>query len=221
MEPKFQSSFIPKKPVVDSPKMLGPVSKNVNIFSVIATIAFIITMAGSGWVFIYGRMIESDLKNADKELVEVRAAFEADKIQDLISESTRLDSIYSLLKKHYAVSQVLVLLQDLTLKNMRFDNLSYRAQEGKPTIAMDVEANGYNSIAYQKEVFEESGLLSAVSFSSFSLGDGGVVKSKFNASVSPKLVSFEQHINSINGTTDSSVNQESPNIQVPEVNTGQ
>lgn len=197
MEPKFQSSFIPKKPVSDSAKMLGPVTKNRNIFSVLATFIFTITLLVSAGLFVYQKMIESKISKADLEISDVRNAFEADKIRDLIDASSRLNSITKLLENHYVVSEVLILLQNLTVRNMRFDNFSYRNTDGKPTISMDSEALSYNAVANQRDVFIQSGLMSDVLFTGFNLSETGQVRSKFTAVISPKLVSYKELIDSL------------------------
>lgn len=203
MEPKFQSSFIPKKPVGDSSRILTPVSKNTNIFSVVATFLFVITIAVSGGMFVYLRIIERNIANADSELSQVRSAFEADKIKDLIDASSRLNSITNLLEKHYVVSELLVLLQKQTLRNMRFDNFSYRNTDGKPVISMDSEAQSYNAVANQRDVFVESGVISDVLFTGFNLSETGQVRSKMSAVVSPKLVSYKDLIDSMSGNSNS------------------
>lgn len=196
MEPKFQSSFIPKRPVVDSPRMLGPVKKNRNIFSVLASLMFLVAMFAVGGVFVYGKMVDRNIKDADAQLAEVRSAFEADRVQELFDASARLSSVKNLLENHYVVSEVLVMLQNLTLKTMRFDNLNYKNNGQKSTINLDAEAQSYNSIANQKEGFMGSGVLSESNFSDYMLTDRGLVKAKFFAVVSPRLVSYKEFINS-------------------------
>lgn len=201
MEPKFQSSFIPKRPVVDSAKMLGPVEKNRNIFSVVATFMFILTLIISGAEFGYQRFIESKISAADKQLSQARSAFEADRIQDLIDASARLDSMKSLLEKHFVVSEILVLLQNLTLKNIQFDTLSYKTTNGSPELTMESYATSYNAVADQKQVFVQSGLLNNITFSDFTLDERGVVKTRFFATVSPKLVSYKNYLDVGSGAT--------------------
>lgn len=198
MEPKFQSSFIPKRPVVDSPKMLGPVTKNRNIFSILATIMFIITLFAVGGAFGYRKYVESQIAADDKKLSEARSAFEESKIQNLLIASARLNSIKILLENHYVISEVLVMLQNLTIKNMRFDSLSYQNFAGRATLSMDSEAISYNAVASQRDIFVDSGLLADVAFSAFSLSDRGYVRSKMTATVLPKLISYKDYINSQN-----------------------
>lgn len=83
MEPKFQSSFIPKKPVVDSPKVFVPVEKERNIFSIIASIIFVITLLVAGGVFGYKYYLDKQIADADIALNEAREAFDINKMKDL------------------------------------------------------------------------------------------------------------------------------------------
>ncbi|MFZ2523456.1 MAG: hypothetical protein WAW92_03660 [Minisyncoccia bacterium] len=200
MEPKFQSSFIPKKPVVDSPRMAGPVEKNVNIFSAVATLLFLLTIMASAGLFGYLKYIENQISSSDKQLTDVRSAFQESRIQELIDASIKLNAIKTLLEQHVVASQILVLLQNETLKNVRFDNLIYSNTEGKPYITLDSESLSYNAIANQRNVFTESGFLANVEFSNFVLTDSGSIKSRMKANILPRLISYKEYINSNSDT---------------------
>lgn len=200
MEPKFQSSFIPKKPVVDSPKMLGPVHKNANIFSVLATFMFLAAFFSVFGVFGYQKYIERQISDQDKKLLDARNAFDEAKIQNLIEASARLESISTLLNNHVAVSQILTMLQKLTLKNVRFTGLSFQNNAGKNVLYADVEAMSYNSIADQRNQLVNTQELSDVRFSNFTLNDKGMVQAKLSAVVLPKLISYKDYVGSTSGT---------------------
>src|SRR5437870_2852513 len=114
MEPKFNTSFIPKKPVADVPVYVDRRPKGtLNIFSLAATLIFAMTLLGAGGVYLYKNLLTSQIVQADKDVNAARAAFETDKIQDLIQANTRIIATKNLLEKHLAVSQILLLLQSL------------------------------------------------------------------------------------------------------------
>lgn len=199
MEAKFQSSFIPKKPLSDSQKVLGPVKKNTNIFSVIATLVFLVTIFVSGGLFVYEKIVEKQLVDTSKELDAARAAFETDKIQDLIDASTRLNSVKGMLEKHFAVSELLVLMQNYTVKTIQFNNFKFDNKSSNPLLSMDGEALSYNAVAKQSEVFAGTGFINNTLFSDFTLTDSGSVKFKFIGSVATSLVSYKEAVKAISG----------------------
>ncbi len=196
MDPKFQSSFIPKKPLSESSRALGPVSKNTNIFSVIATILFLIPMFVCGGLFVYEKIVQSQIVGASKELDAARTAFEEDKIHELIDAGSRLNSIRGMLNKHLAVSELIFLLQNFTVKTIQFSNFTFTNKNGAK-ISMDGESVSYNAVAKQSELFASSGFLFNSTFSDFALAQNGLVKFKYIGSVSPKLISYKESLTAL------------------------
>lgn len=200
METRFQTSFIPKKPVVDVPGSTTSRPKTWNLFSVIASVLFVITLSALGGAYLYRNYLKNQIVAADKELNDARSAFETDKIQDLIDTSSRFAAISGLLEKHVVTSQVLLLFQTLTLKNMRLDNFVYTNKTGNPTITTNAEAKSYNAVADQSNIFFGNGFIKEFIFSDFSLGDNGNITMKLYAALSPELVSYKKTIEYSNPT---------------------
>ena len=86
MDPRFNTSFIPKKPAVDIPSSPGSYhTTSVNIFSVLAGIIFTVAVLGAVGVFGYKIMLKNQISAAGKEIDAARNAFEVDKIKELIT----------------------------------------------------------------------------------------------------------------------------------------
>lgn len=194
MEPKFQSSFIPKRPTSDSIKDFSPVQKNKNIFSIIATLMFLVVLFASAGLFVYQKIIEKQIESASKELQDAKVALEVEKTQELIDAGARLSSIKGLLDKHFAVSEVVVLLQNLTVKTIKFADLTINNESGTPSISMNGESLTYNAIAKQSEIFNGNTFLTNSAFSDFALDEKGIVKFKFSGSLAGNLVSYREAI---------------------------
>lgn len=194
MDPKFQTSFIPKRPVMSSSKIALPAVKNINIFSTIATLLFILTLLASVGLFGYKLYIVRQIVQADKDLNEARAAFEPEKIKELLNASTRIDTIENLLDNHFVVSELLVLLEQITVKNASFSTLTYRNIQNIISINLDGEARTYNALAQQSDIFNKSGFFQQQVFSDFSLTDTGTVRFRYSAVVLPELVSYKKVI---------------------------
>ncbi len=183
MEPKFQTSFIPKSPVVSQANSSVHVTHSTNIFSVIATFVFIVTLIGSGSVFIYKNFLTGQIATDSAQLTAAQNNFEPATVQQLIDANTRLSSVKTLLQNHVAVSAVL-------------NNMSYAAPTGTmpPTLTMDATAATYNALAEQEAVFSANESVKSSAFTDFTLGDNGQISAKFFAKLDPALISYAKSI---------------------------
>ncbi len=196
MDTKFQTSFIPKKPILDSS---GSSSKNVsvNMFSLAANLIFAITLIATGGAFFYKNILINQVKSAGVELEAARAAFETEKIKELIDASNRFKSIKEILDNHVVVSELLLLLQDTTVKSIRFTDFSYQNKGSEISLVMNGEAQSFNSLATQSEIFAKTGFILNQSFSDFLLSDNGTIKMKFTSSISKDLISYKKSLESL------------------------
>ena len=192
MEPKFSTSFIPKNPVTSSQVSGLPKSRDISILSVVGTLLFILAVLTSLGLFAYSRVLTGKISKAEEDLATARAQFQPEKIQELIDENSKIVASKGLLEKHVAVSEVLRLLQTLTIKRMRFSSLDYSNKSGAPAITMDGEALTYNALAQQADIFNTNPLLKSPGFQSFSLGDNGIIKAKFSAGIDPDVVLYKK-----------------------------
>jgi len=197
MEPKFQTSFIPKKPIVSSEGSGIKVVHSANIFSVIATVLFLVTVILSGGIFVYKRVVLSQINQAKKSIEDAREALEPEKIRELIDANSRIVSSKNLLDKHIAASQILLLLQDLTVKMMRFTDLSYKNIENKVDLVIKGEIQTYNALAQQEVVFKENEFFKNPEFSNITLTDNGSIKVDFVTTIDPSLISYKKVMESL------------------------
>ena len=136
MEPKFQTSFIPKKPIVTGvSSTITRVYGSTNIFSVIAMAFFLVTVITSGGLFFYKKVLTSQIAQADTEITAARKALEVDKIQELINANAKIKSSRDLLDKHVAVSNLITfILINLHISTQRAKSLCLCL--GKPNHTM-------------------------------------------------------------------------------------
>ncbi|MEQ1500363.1 MAG: hypothetical protein ABL917_03280 [Parcubacteria group bacterium] len=197
MDTKFQTSFIPKKTTIETPGVYGSKQVSINIFSVIANIVFVLALIGLGGGYFYKNILINQVKEKGKELESARASFEVEKVQDLVDVSNRFTATKKLLENHVAVSEFLVLLQNSTLKSVRFTDLSYQNLNNAISIKMDSEAQSFNAIAQQTEIFSKIESIKEPLFTDFLLSENGNIKLKFTASITPGLVSYKKFIESV------------------------
>ena len=193
MEPKFQTSFIPKKSITEASGTQSSKEHSSNIFSIISTAIFVLTLLAYGGLYIYKNSVKNQIVQADKDLNDARKVFQVDTIQDLIDANDRIMAIKSLLNKHTVVYKILTLLQTLTAKDVRFSDFAY-TNKGGVSIIMAGESRGYNAMAFQSDIFSKSEYIKDQSFSEFSLSENGNVKFKISLSLDPGLVSYKKSV---------------------------
>ena len=197
MEPKFQTSFIPKKPIVTAPGSAFSPIHSTNIFSTIATILFILTLIASLGLFLYKNILLGKISEGEKNLSEARSAFQPEKMQELIYANSRIIAVNTLLQNHLMPSRLLSLLETLTLKKTRFTRLEYGVHKGAYTLSIDGDVLSYNALSEQLDVFTSSDFLKEVTLSSFNLGENGIVKAVLSSHFSPSLVSYKEYTSSV------------------------
>jgi len=202
MEPRFQTSFIPKAPVISTASSISEKkSGRANLLSIAATILFLAAIAAAAGLYFYQNLVEGQIAVADKSLSDARSAFEPDKISQLVDANSKIQAVKVLLGRHVAVSPILDLIGSLTVKNVTFSNFVFVPKDGVPTVSMDVEALSYNALANEQQFFSQAGSIKTSAFSNFSLADNGDVKANFFATLDPSITSYKNLILSSSATT--------------------
>ncbi len=208
MEPRFQTSFIPKKPIINDARIASSSSvvRESNVFSIIAVIVFVATLLASGGLFGYKIYLKQQIDKDNKDISDAQAAFQVDKIKELIDANNRILASKDLLDKHVAVSSLLTLLQSLTVRRLRLVTLDYSNKTGQNVISLSGEAQNYNALVEQSRIFEESQYLSNNIFSNFTLEDNGYIKVDFDSAVDTSLISYKKALEAINTTSGTTTN---------------
>ena len=194
MEPKFQTSFIPKKPIGSTVSPSSNISAGGSLFSSIATVVFVITLLTSGALFVYKNILSGQVEQYDKEINDASNAIQPQKIQDLIDANSRVTVTKTLLDNHVVVSKLLTLLNDLTIKRIRFTSLNYINKNKESSLSISLEAQTYNALVQEQSLLQINEFIKNPVFSNFSLGDNGFITVDFSATVDPSLVSYKKSV---------------------------
>ncbi|HEY4509208.1 MAG TPA: hypothetical protein VJC13_02930 [Candidatus Paceibacterota bacterium] len=194
MEPKFQTSFIPKKPIGSTVSPSSNISAGGSLFSSIATVVFVITLLTSGALFVYKNILSGQVEQYDKEINDASNAIQPQKIQDLIDANSRVTVTKTLLDNHVVVSKLLTLLNDLTIKRIRFTSLNYINKNKESSLSISLEAQTYNALVQEQSLLQSNEFIKNPVFSNFSLGDNGFITVDFSATVDPSLVSYKKSV---------------------------
>ena len=219
MESKFQTSFIPKKSLDDgNVKIKTPIS----ILFVSSVIIMLLTLGVSSGVFYYQKTLESKIASKDQTLKEKFASLDSSSIQDIVSIDSKLKIASNLLNNHTAVSRLFPLLQQSTLKNVRFTDFSFSyLSPSKVAITMKGQATGFEVLAKQIEAFTSNPSIKDnfkdPIFSDFALDDKGNVGFSLLTNIDSSVILYKDDFATSTKTitTASSTVASSTNTQKP------
>jgi hypothetical protein len=194
MEPKFQSSFIPKGPLATPGA--GPASKvkQSGLFGLFCLFVFMLSLIGSVGIFGYNWYLGSKITKMGNDLQDARAAFEPETIRELTRLDARIVGTKDLLAQHSVLTPLFDFIESSTLKSLRFSSLDYSASSQGIVLSMRGQAHGYASVALQADVFNKSKYIKNPMFSDLTLDDKGNVTFAFKGNLDPALISFTQYL---------------------------
>ncbi|TSC70388.1 MAG: Uncharacterized protein CEO12_412 [Parcubacteria group bacterium Gr01-1014_46] len=196
MEPRFQTSFIPKKQIGDQSDYSDKI-RETDIFSLAATMISIVTVVLFGGLFFYKSVLVKQIAKADIEVNNARSAIQPEMIKELIDANSRITTSINLLEKHVATSNLLYILGDLALKRFKFNDLTYSIKNGVPSITAQAEVQTFNALAQQQDVFSKSEYIKNPIFSNIALSDTGGVKFSFSSTVNFGAISYKKVLESL------------------------
>ena len=200
MEVKMQTSFIPKKPVVES----QPSGSGVSLFLLLSIILFIVVVALAGGVWLWQKSLAGQIVKDKQSLVDAKDSYQEGTINPLIRLNDRIEVSKTLLANHLAVSPVFTLLEKNVLKNIRLKSLkfSYTGAD-KININLSGTAANYDALSKQSDAFGSDtlrGFISQPVISNFNPTADGSVSFDFTALVYSKLVSYANTLGNTNSS---------------------
>ncbi len=192
MDQNFQTSFIPKRPIV---KETDVSTKPVSFLFIISLFILFATILITGGLYFYKGIIKRDIVRMEETLNLAKNRFEPSKIAELQLLDKRLKASSEVLSKHITVAPIFKALEQLTMKTVRYTRFSYElGQENGSTINIKMSgvAIGYRSIALQSDLFTENKNLIDPIFSNLTLDNTGNVLFDLDFSVDPTFVNYKQ-----------------------------
>ena len=200
METKFQTSFIPKKTIVE-----GITRKpSVGLFLLIAIILFIVSLSVAGWVYLEKKVLITKINNEKTAIETNKNNFETATIESIIRLDSRIKVANDLVRNHLSVSPIFNFIESRTLKNVRFKSFTFSAKgtdsSGNPVLKIDLsgQAKDFKTLALQADEFgktEYRGVIEGPMFSSLNLAVDGSVNFNFSASVVSDFAKYENSTN--------------------------
>jgi hypothetical protein len=193
MEPKFQTSFIPKTPIVSgSSSFTGGAKVSVNILGTFVVLFFITSILASVGVFGFTYYLKSQIESSNTALSEARAAFDSSENKNILLVSDQLKSIRVLLTNHKVVSPLFQILEKETLPTVKLTSFVFNrdAISGGVFVNIKMEAQNYASLAQQSKLFIESKAFKSIDFSGATLTDVGTVETTIKAMINPDITLY-------------------------------
>ncbi|MDB5254331.1 MAG: protein of unknown function with transrane region [Parcubacteria group bacterium] len=193
MEPKFQSSFIPKGPLATSGSVAGIQPKR-SLVGFLAKAIFVITLILALAVVGYKFYLRSDINKMGADLEAAKAKLDPNVITEISNLNTRIVSTQTLLQNHVVLSPFFDFLQESTLKTVRFNDMAYISDEKGTTMLMHGQAKGYAAVSLQSDAFSKTKYFKNPVFSNLDLDNKGNVVFTFTATVDPSIISYKTAI---------------------------
>jgi len=199
MEPKFQSSFIPKGSITSAipGTPMGRKTKEKSLFVFLASIIFSLSIILALGMFGYKFYLKYSIEQMGTDLENARATLQPEVINELTRLNDRIISSQKLVIQHQILSSLFDFLEVSTPKTVRFNSFQYsKTSQGLELLIMG-EARGYTTLALQADIFNKSQYFKNSIFSDLRLNAKGDVGFSFKANVDPDLLSYQREVERI------------------------
>ena len=205
METKFQTSFIPKKPLVTDTSVHSSHAGGTSVLMVIAVLLFIASLAGATFTFVWKNVLIKSQENYKIQLADSEKRFNTSLIEDLKRANTKIDLGKQLINNHLAVSEIFSIISKLTIAGVRFSSFDFSSPTKDSDgikVSMKGTGNSFSAIAFQSHVFGQSQkygsnkVLKNPALSDLSLDQNGNVGFTFTTTINPADLSYSKILTS-------------------------
>jgi hypothetical protein len=164
MEPKFQTSFIPKKQnvVVSGTINTGAPKKpqvhGTSLFMAIAIFLFVASLGALGGAYFWKYYLTTANTKYKEVLASREKQFNIDLIEKLKAINFQIDSAKKLVSSHIAMSSIFSILESITIADVRFLNLDVKSPaENSGNLTINIRGYGKNlpAVAFQSDVVSD------------------------------------------------------------------
>lgn len=192
MEQNFQTSFIPKKPIIKEREVS---SRPVGFLLILALLILFTVLLATGGLYFYKGSVAQSITDKQNDLTQAQNRFEPSAIKNFQLLDRRLNASSEVLAKHISIVPIFDALSALTMKSVRFTQFDYTlGTNDNPRISVKMSgvAIGYRSIALQSDLFAKNKNLIDPVFSNLNLDLSGNVIFDLEFSVDPNFVNYKQ-----------------------------
>lgn len=211
MEPKFQTSFIPKRPTAglgsggsSMPFIQKKQPKQASsIFMMLGVTLFVLSIISVGLAYGWKEYSYNQQDELKRDLANREKQFNIELIDQLKKVNVQIDKARELLRSHAAVSTIFSVLSQLTAEKVRFSSLDVtgpKAQGDGITISLKGSGTDLMTVAFQSDVLsslQNYGLRKVIKnpvIADPEINANGTVSFRFDAVVDPGSILYEKSI---------------------------
>jgi hypothetical protein len=194
MDQNFQTSFIPKKPIIEERTSF---SEPVGIFFIASLIILFIVLLGTGGVYFYKLVVTKNFDSLQASLQLAQNSFEPTELNQLQTLDKRLKASTEILDNHISITPVFDALQQVTMHTVRFTKFSYDLgadSSANVDIKLSGVAIGYRSVALQSDLLSANKNFINPVFSNLTLDNSGNVVFDLEFFVPASFVNYKQSL---------------------------
>ena len=210
METKFQTSFIPKKPIVTQQTV--KVHSSINIFLIIGVLAFLASVSGAGFVVFWKSYLLDTQNKYQVNLQKNESQFNPELISSLQRFGQKITLANQLIKNHLEVTRVFPIIAGITAESVQYNTFSYDAPS--PTspnakIALTGKAANFSTIVFQAGVLNNTKMYGTnkevknAVLSGLALSDKGSVGFSLTGELSPSYLLYSDALSESLGASGS------------------
>jgi len=184
----IRTSFIPKT----SLSTRGTRKEGMGFFTFLSVAILVVSILGWLAAFTYKSLVEKDVHDQEVSLTKAKESFDPSLLKLFENLDRRLRAAGNLIDSHTTLSPLFGLLDQLTLKTVRYTYLSYVNNGSAAAVKLSGEAVDFPSIALQALEFNKDGRLQNPIFSNLGVASSGRVTFDVSFNVDLRLVSYVQ-----------------------------
>lgn len=195
MDPKFTTSFIPKKQVAISSKGISSIAPALSFTTLLSSVIIVATVLFSAGLFLFRLTLEKSIEDQYSTLEKVKQSFEPTFISQATRLNKRITSSVKILDNHLAPSAIFELLEEFTLQTISFKTFEFSDNvDGKIIVKGGGEGDSFASVVLQSDEFGKSGYMRDVLFSDLQPNAAGNVNFEFEATLDPQLILYAKEL---------------------------
>jgi hypothetical protein len=218
MEPKFQTSFIPKKQVASVGGLTGnsmgsgPAQQKAkanltSAYMAVAVILFVVSIGAVGGAYFWKSYLKTANETYKSDLAKMEEKFDIKLIEKLKAKNIQIDTGKRLVNNHVALSSVFEIIQKMTVSDVRFNSMDIKGTpENTSKYTMSLKGVGRNlaTVAFQAQVFSDLAsfgldkLVKNPMISSPALEPSGAVSFGISADIERGIVSYKNLVSGNN-----------------------
>ncbi len=163
----------------------------MGLIAMIAYGMLVFSVLGAVGVFLYGRVLSSQLASQDAALAKAHSSIDATTVADFVRLQNRLSSGKQLLDNHIALSGFFTALENILPSSVQLTSLTVAIDDtGTANVTATGVAKTFNALAAASNAFAADGRIKDAIFSNIQVAQAGGVSFALTASLDPSLIAY-------------------------------